>query len=521
MAEAAAKSDWLPRKTQEARLRALDAHLADPGANLGAVDPNAIEVRVERAALLNALGRSEEAKRAYLDVLARAPDHFAALNDFAVMLCRSGFRSAARTLYLRAVEQHPHNPIGHVNLADLLTRDGKLAAACGDQETAARDLASARSHCEIALRLDPDLPQAHQRLGAALAELSDPDGAAIHRRKGYWGHSIITLPYRGTQSPLPLLVLVSAAGGDIPTASFLDDRVFLSHLVVADFCPTAAELPPHRLIFNTIGDADLCSGTLAAAGTLVQKSASPIINPPSAVAATGRVANAARLGALPDVMTPRMAALPRESLIGVDGASILASHGFAFPLLLRSPGFHTGRNFVQVATGAELAAAAMALPGDDVLVISYLDARGSDGNARKYRVMIIDGGIYPLHLAVSRHWKVHYFTADMADHPDHRREDATFLHDMPKVLGDKAMAALERIRDTLGLDYCGVDFGLGPDGKVLLFEANATMVVNPPDPEPRWAYRREAVERILDAVRAMLFRRAVDHGESRVHRHSA
>jgi hypothetical protein len=27
--------------------------------------------------------------------------------------------------------------------------------------------------------------------------------------------------------------------------------------------------------------------------------------------------------------------------------------------------------------------------------------------------MIIDGEIYPLHLAVSRHWKVHYFTADL------------------------------------------------------------------------------------------------------------
>jgi Tetratricopeptide repeat len=499
MAAATAAGDWPPRMAQEARLRALDARLADP---------SAIETRVERAALLNALGRFEEARQAYLDVLARAPDHFGALNDFGVMLSASGFRSAARTLYLRAVARHPDNPKGHVNLANLLLREGKLAAACGNDEGAASSLAAARRHFEMALQLDPDLPQAHQGLGAVLAELSDPDGAAAHRQQGYGGHSITTLPYRGTRPALPLLVLASSTGGDIPTASFLDDRVFLSHVVVADFWNPEAELPTHQLILNTIGDADLCGSALAAAAALVQRSPAPVINPPAAVAATGRVANAERLGALPGVVAPTMLALPRRSLAGQGGTSLLAQYGFAFPLLLRSPGFHTGRNFVQVAAASELTTAAASLPGDSVLAISYLDARGADGNARKYRVMIVDGCIYPLHVAVSRHWKVHYFTADMAENPAHRGEDSAFLEDMPKEIGSKAMAALERIRDALGLDYGGIDFGLGPNGEVLLFEANATMVVNLPDSDPRWTYRRPAVERILDATRAMLIGRA-------------
>jgi hypothetical protein len=45
---------------------------------------------------------------------------------------------------------------------------------------------------------------------------------------------------------------------------------------------------------------------------------------------------------------------------------------------------------------------------------------------------------------------------------------------------------------------------LSSTGDLLLFEANATMVVNPPEPDERWAYRRPAVERILAAVRRML-----------------
>ena len=103
---------------------------------------------------------------------------------------------------------------------------------------------------------------------------------------------------------------------------------------------------------------------------------------------------------------------------------------------------------------------------------------------------------------------MHYFTADMADDASHRAEDAAFLDDMSKAIGAKAMAALERIAGVLGLDYAGIDFGIGRAGEVLLFEANATMVVNPPDPDPRWAYRRDAVSTILDAVRAMMISRA-------------
>ena len=207
-------------------------------------------------------------------------------------------------------------------------------------------------------------------------------------------------------------------------------------------------------------------------------------------------------------MTPRTITMARALLAGPDGAAALAKQQFMFPLLLRSPGYHTGRNFILVEAAAELPTAANGLPGDDLLVIEYLDARGKDGNARKYRVMMIGGRIYPLHLAISRKWKVHYFTSDMADQPDHRREEAAFLRDMPAALGDRAITALERIQDALGLDYAGIDFGIGPDGDLLLFEANATMVIAPPDDDERWAYRRAAISQILDAVVAMILHKA-------------
>jgi hypothetical protein len=194
----------------------------------------------------------------------------------------------------------------------------------------------------------------------------------------------------------------------------------------------------------------------------------------------------------------------RHELATVAGPSVLAARGFRFPLLLRRPGFHTGRHFLRVDAPAALGAAVASLPGEKLAAIECLDARGGDGMARKYRAMVVDGALYPLHLAIAADWKVHYFTAAMANHPEHRAEEASFLADMPGVIGARAMRALEGVRDTLGLDYGGIDFGLDAAGNVLLFEANATMVVNPPELDPRWDYRRAPVERVLAAVRAML-----------------
>ena len=454
------------------------------------LDPS--EPGFERACKLDEAGQTEEAKQAYLAFLAHQPTHFGALNNLGTLLYETGYRTAARTAYAEAVKQHPDNPMGHVNLANLLLAAGELATA--------------RLHYETALQLAPDLAEAHRGFAYLLAELGEDDAAEAHRGAAYRERPVAVQRYRGVGPGIPLLLLVSAVGGNVPTRFLIDDRVFRVTALAAEYFDPATPLPPHKLVFNTIGDADLTRPALIAAQALVARTSAPVLNRPEAVLATGRAEIARRLSGLPGVSAPRIAMLPRAALAGDGAATILAANGLAFPLLLRSPGFHTGRHFVRVETAAALGAALATLPGAELMAIQFLDARGADGSARKYRVMIVDRALYPLHLAISRDWKVHYFTADMAENAEHRAADAAFLADMAGVLGSKAIQGLEAIRDTLGLVYGGIDFGLGRDGEVLLFEANATMVVNPPEPDPRWDYRRAPVERILDAVRRMLAR---------------
>ncbi len=470
---------------------AAETALASIGARLAA-DPGDLDAQFDRACLLAVLGRTDEARVAYLTVLAARPDHEGALNNLGSLLYETGFRSAARTVYQQAVALHAERPMGRVNLGNLLCAEGALEEA--------------RGQFEAALAIDPTHPEAHRGLGQALEQLGAADEAWPHHAAAYRGRAVQTLPYRGSRAPLRVLTPVSARGGNVPTRFILDDTTVRATAVVAEFADADAPLPPHDLVFNAIGDADLSAVALQNAARLLSRTDRPVLNPPAAVLATGRAALAERLRGLHGVRTPIVLDLAREAF-ATDSAQIaIDAAGLGYPLLMRALGFHTGQHFVRVESAAALAEAVAAMPGRRVAVIEPLDARGQDGRFRKMRIMSIGGRLFPVHLAVSSNWKVHYFTADMAADPAFRAEEAAFLRDTAGVLGVSAMRALERIADAIGLDYGGMDFALAPDGSVLLFEANATMVLNPPGPEAIWDYRRPAIEVALDAARALLKR---------------
>jgi hypothetical protein len=441
---------------------------------------------LERARRLVATGDDQAARQAYIEVLRRNPTHHAALDELGTLAYAGGFRSAARTAYLQLVHQHPDDQRGRVNLANLLYEES--------------DHGNAALHYRAALRIDPDFAEAHQGMARILSAAGDEAAAEQHWRRGFEGHAVVSKPYRGRGTAIPLLVLVSARSGNVPSQLWITHRHFAVSAIYAEFYDPATPLPPHALVVNLIGDADIGARALDLAHDIVARSSAPLINPPARVRLTGRAENARRLSLIPGVVAPVIEAL--------SSSAILQSTDLRYPLLLRRPGFHTGQHFTRVENKDGLAQAVATLAADELLAIQYLDARGKDGKARKYRVMFIDGELYPLHLAISSDWKVHYFSADMAHSADYREEERRFLDDMPAVLGKKAMQALQDICAAMQLQYAGIDFALSPDSSVLLFEANATMVVFPPNPDPMWDYRRRAIDTVLEAATQMLLRHA-------------
>ncbi len=489
-----------PRVRWEAELCEVESALAS--------NPNSVDLHFRRASLLFDLGRFDDARNGYIGVLLREPHHRAALNKLGSVLIASGHLKAAAIAYKEAVLRHPHDPLSRVNLGSLLLEESERLEAYDRREDSLRLKREAREHYERALQAQPHYEKAHEGLSYLLADLGDEQQAAWHRREAFRNRYVIPLPYRGGRAPVRVLLLVAATGGNVRLQRFLDDRTFQTSLVLPDFYDLHTPLPDHQLVINAIGDAERSPSALAAAQSMLALTKAPVINPPAAVLATTRSNNAKRLAGMPGVVTPMSATLPREQLSDSSAALTLARHGFEFPLLLRTPGFHTGQYFLCAESFEVLPAVLAKLPGQDLIVMQYLDARGAGGKSRKYRAMMIDGHIYPLHVAISSHWKIHYFTAEMAENPKHRAEDAAFLENMPGILGSAAMNALERIQAVLGLDYGGIDFGLNAKGEVLVFEANATMTVNPPERDERWNYRRPAYERICAAIQKMLRERA-------------
>jgi tetratricopeptide (TPR) repeat protein len=461
------------------------------------LNPESILNRFNLANFLAVSNRSEameEAKMIFLEMIKIEPTHFGAWNNLGRLLFETGYTSAAHTAYTAAVTYHPHEATAQVNLGNVLLDMG--------------DLSTAEKHFKIALDLNSELTGAHQGLASVLHRLGKEDESLYHRERGFAKQPLSTLAYRGGGKPVQLLILASALEGNIPWRLLIDRDVFQTTVIAVEYFDGQLPLPSHQLIFNAIGDADLCQNGLEIANRLIKASPSAVINRPEAVLQTGRLMNAKRLINLAGVIAPRMALVSKKDIISGHALDLLAQNEIAFPLLLRAPSFHGGNYFVCVENQNALNSAFEELPGENLLVIEFLDCRSEDNLFRKYRIMAINGAFYPIHLAISPQWKVHYFSSDMADNEEYRNEENAFLNNFSSFLGPSAISALEKICQKIGLDYCGIDFGMDKKGNILLYEANSTMVIAPPTNESRWDYKRTAINQALAAAKRMFIERA-------------
>jgi len=386
-------------------------------------------------------------------------------------LHRAGRSADAFSLALEAVRRFPRSSLSHTNAGYFYILRGEPALAL-------------RSY-ESALRANPGNAEARRGLAVAKTQC----GIAAQ------GDSVASVPYRGSGHAVRVLVPITLGSGNVVTEHLFDDRYFAVSKLAVELHPLDEPLPEHDVVFNAIGEADSSVEALVRAGALLARSRKRVLNDPRAVAKTGRGEQAQRLAGLPGVRVPRIGLVTRGE-----------ARDRTPPLLLRAPGYHAGEHFERAESAEDIDRALEQLPGDALFAIEFLDVRDARGLYTKYRVMAVDGTLYPLHLAISRDWKVHYFSAQMAAQSAFRVREAKFLEDPRTALGGRAWHALQSVVDRLQLDYAGIDFALDAEGKVVVFETNATMAVRYPPDDPMWAYRRPAVDAVLDAMRVMLLR---------------
>ena len=431
--------------------------------------------------------------------LVRAAAHRALHDDAAAL---ADFEQAARLLPDRVAIlvnlAHCYATLDRLQeAACCLRRATQIAPACreawaglGSVLVTLGELDAAEAPCRRALALDPDLVVAHQNLAGILLA-RDQVAARWHRDCAYRRQPVFieAVP----RAELSVLVLAAADAANVPLRHLMPRaRTTLIHWYVEYATANQDQaLPPFDLVFNAIGDAELAPDLPEPVRRVL--AGNTVLNRPDSVARTGRVELPALLAGIADIVVPRVI---RAGGPAGEAASAMAAAGMQFPVLARPPGTHGGE-------GVRRIAQADALPGEEGILTQFVDYASPDGWWRKYRCIFIGGRPYPYHLAISQHWLVHHWTAGMEHDAARRAEEAAFLADPERVLGARAWAALAAIGARLDLDYAGIDFALLADRRVLVFEANATMLVHP-EHEACFAYRNAAVREIQAAFAAML-----------------
>jgi hypothetical protein len=305
-----------------------------------------------------------------------------------------------------------------------------------------------------------------------------------------------------------VVVLCAVGAGHLPTRYLLDPDCFttLTLALLSKDQPDAplgaidpGELADATVIFSTLGDADRDDGQFAAATAFCDLLGKPVLNPPGAIARTSRANASVLFEGVPGLVTPAVQPLT---------AADLAALPIGSPVLVRPPGDHGGENLKKLTNEAEKQAYLASGPAEHLLLTPFHDFRSPDGSWRKYRMIFIDRRPFPFHLAIGDDWLLHYWRAEMAKSPWKLEEEERFLADWRAVFGPRAAAAVDEIGRRLDLDYAGMDCTLTADGDLLLFEANACVLIHLDETAEASPAKHRYVPPIRDAFTRMLRARA-------------
>ncbi|MFC0306362.1 hypothetical protein ACFSTI_12280 [Rhizorhabdus histidinilytica] len=244
-------------------------------------------------------------------------------------------------------------------------------------------------------------------------------------------------------------------------------------------------------ILNLVTDPELNPKVLEAADRFLRGFPGRIINAPAAVLASGRDRVSRLLVGIEGLIVPPVARFKGRSHLA---QAAIERAGVTFPAILRLPGTHNGE-VVALLSGPEELEARLD-PAKTYLLTSFVDARGGEPLYNKLRLYWFGDAPLMRHRLVSDRWNVHGPDRErfMPSQPHWIEVERDLLARGLDGLPEPARSAMRAIRARMPLDYFGIDFALLPDGRALLFEANATMNFFPLSTNPLFDYTAAPIE---------------------------
>ena len=500
-----------------------------PLARTSQLSPCDADVQNDLGFALCNLGRVAEAEASYRLAMRYHPGFARAYNNLGVLLSDQGRFSEAAVHLRLALKINPDAAETHCNLGCALRNLGWL----DDSEASYRralelnpdsDLAlhglgkllelvggrddEAISCLERSISLSPNAADACITLGNILMRTGQVAGAVARYRRAQELRPLFTRRAAREKAAFSVVLLDALGPGNTPISYLAGRAPYDCHYfcVIPD-APLDLDLLRAKadVVVNLIGDADSGKDILPAVQDLVERLGRPTVNHPGLIGGTSREAVARRLAGIPLCRIPRTVRLAGPQLTKAARDSSL--DGYSLPLLVRLAGNHGGDDFEKLSDANAVADFVSGRPEADYYLTEYVDYRSADGFFRKYRLICIDGELFPYHLAIHDDWKVHHLRTDMANRAWMRREEESFLEAPLRVFDGPRQAALLTVAATSGLHFSGIDCALDRSGEIVVFEANATMLVHD-EKEQIYAYKNPYIARIKEAFDAMLSRMA-------------
>jgi len=479
--------------------------------------------------LLQAKGNDRDAIALFRRAGAGKPDLAPIFNDLAVSLHRLGQWEEALVALDRALGIDPCFGVAHDNRGVVLydcrrfreAAEAHLAALTFTPVDATSERISILTHlsratyeasewvtaeqaCRAILEMDANNAVAIEYLAKTLYRLRRDDEALslLNRRARTQG---LAWEERPEHPEATILVLGGVGASHVPTRYLFDPALFAT-MTLTLLSPDQPDAPlggvayealtEIDLIFNTLGEVEKDGGQVESVKTLAARLGKPILNPPDRVACTGRDRVRELFGDIPGLLVPCVRWMMRDAL--------LSQPAFADPFLIRPGGAHGGEDLALIQTPSDLVEYLAKVPYDRFLLTDFHDFKSSQDCYRKCRFIFVDRQPFPYHLAIAESWLVHYWRAEMERADWKKREEEDFLTDWRRVFGPQAAAAVEQVAQRMDLDYGGMDCSILPNGEVLLFEANACMLVHLDDTKADFPYKHLAVPRIQEAMTRMI-----------------
>lgn len=276
------------------------------------------------------------------------------------------------------------------------------------------------------------------------------------------------------------------------------------------------DLPPHDVACISVCESPEARPLLESLSRVIGQLPRPTLNDPARTLLLSRAHLWHVLQGVPGCVVPPSAEVDRTSLQALANGQVPLVGllpGAGYPIICRPSGSHAGQGLDKLDDAHALARYLAATPGaaaDRFVISPFVDYVSGDGQYRKFRIAMVGGRPYPVHLALSTRWMVHYLNGDMADRPDNRAAEQQFFDQFYRAFGQRHARALSHIDERVGLDYYSIDCAELPDGRLLVFEIDTGGVVHAMDPLEGYGYKRPHMLKLFGAFQALLAQAAAN-----------